>query len=729
MKRWNDTNKRPVSCCIKNVEEASSGMDIDMEEKKDDTKNRTTTKQKSNRQYKYMTNSQLLHLQLQDPEIRIHILTQLLIITSFLSSSLKSDDTLNKMTLDRICDDLERIEAKASEILKSTPPNGESHYLTLKWVLQERETIWKTWKKEKCQAKIEQHYEVSESKENSEADDREELAKKRRELMGGSLGANGSSTTESSSLSSLADLYSYKIDVKTELPDISMSIMKKHKPDTFDFLEDYVEALDPEAGIEEEYHPKNDKLFAWRAMRLLNEKHVGSLGIDHNGHAMINLHNGDFEGLVRKIWKKEKNMDVPGEMPVADKIVDHEEEEEENDQEEVVEEYKDEGEKVQALDKEERKIVDDAKMDVDESEVGKSKVNEVVKKSPESKQKDIPTRSAGQKRKRNDEDVTAVADGDEKKVKSEEKVETQATSKSIESQSQKQSEIKSAPNSKEEDQGSKASSTIPTKEDTDNNQDHAPKSKSSVSSTIQVTVNNNVDANTNGTTSSSSRKEEKNETVEKSEEKSVNRESQTKKVDNSNKQNPSVKTKSSKVETKANTQRSNNQPVKPQQSQSQQNKAKHIGGKAFEKRGPQFDGRQARSQNGQQNHGTVGGRQQRQNQMPAAAMNRRNDDRRGGGGGGGGGFQNQNHNQPPQGRGGMNMPRTPPNDGHQQRGHHGPQTHQPNHDNRRNQMNRRSDGRRFEQNNPGRFRDDRGRRGNQGGSGGGQPRRGGGGRR
>ena len=62
--RYNDANKRPVvSGCT--MQESSTAMDIDTneEEKKDDNNNIKTAK-KSNRQYKYMTNSQLLHLQL-----------------------------------------------------------------------------------------------------------------------------------------------------------------------------------------------------------------------------------------------------------------------------------------------------------------------------------------------------------------------------------------------------------------------------------------------------------------------------------------------------------------------------------------------------------------------------------------------------------------------------------------------------------------------------------------
>ena len=116
----------------------------------------------------------------------------------------------------------------------------------------------------------------------------EDLAKKRRRLMmSGPQGGSDSSDKSKSSgsaLTSLADLCSYKIDVKTKQHDISMSIVKKHKPNLFEYLDEFAEALDPDSGIKELYHPKNNKVFTWRAMRLLHQKHVGRLGITKDKH-------------------------------------------------------------------------------------------------------------------------------------------------------------------------------------------------------------------------------------------------------------------------------------------------------------------------------------------------------------------------------------------------------------------------------------------------------------
>ena len=43
--------------------------------------------------------------------------------------------------------------------------------------------------------------------------------------------------------------------------------MRKAAPPFNTFLNEYAEALDPDAGIEAEYHPRNNKLYCWRAIR------------------------------------------------------------------------------------------------------------------------------------------------------------------------------------------------------------------------------------------------------------------------------------------------------------------------------------------------------------------------------------------------------------------------------------------------------------------------------
>ena len=70
------------------LDQCTKATDAPAQTNKNTATTTTTPPASINRHYKYLTNSQLLNLQLQDPEIRIHFLTQFLIISSYLSQSI-----------------------------------------------------------------------------------------------------------------------------------------------------------------------------------------------------------------------------------------------------------------------------------------------------------------------------------------------------------------------------------------------------------------------------------------------------------------------------------------------------------------------------------------------------------------------------------------------------------------------------------------------------------------
>ncbi len=304
------------------VEDADADVDMeDVENKGGEKKKATSTNAK--RQYKYLTNSQLLHLQLQDPEIRIHFVSQLFILSSYLSTTLtnyvstRSGSTIpNKMTCEKMQSKIHQLEKRAGELLKKTPPNGEVHLQTLRWILSDREKNWSEWKRKKCTPPIEK-FRVTKSSSSAEVDD---VVAKRRRLMGGSLLLGGGA--EKKSIQDKSTRYMYELDIRKSLPGISTSMVKQSGIDQF--LEEYADALDPEAGIEEEYHPKRNKLSSWKALRCLARNHIGRFGNTDGGYSMIEKKTGDFEGIIRTVWKEEKDIDIPGEMPKAEEISDDE---------------------------------------------------------------------------------------------------------------------------------------------------------------------------------------------------------------------------------------------------------------------------------------------------------------------------------------------------------------------------------------------------------------------
>ena len=273
------------------------------------------------RHHKYLTNSELLHLQLKDPEMRIHFLTQLLIICYYLTSEIGvfvsggSDGPASDRGRGAL-DDLAKLRKRAEELLRATPPHGTLHLRTVEWLLEEREVIWQKWKKNKCQPKIEKYAEKRAVDRVSVANN-EEAKKKRRMHMPppsgrGHAGAVSEQLSDPHSLASTEELYSYRIDIKKDLPSISKSL-SSCVPDLDSYLEEYVEALDPEAGIEKEYHPRNDKAFSWRAMRLLARDHLSKFNL-------LQRRDGDFERVVRTIWKEDRGVDIPGKMPEPEEL-------------------------------------------------------------------------------------------------------------------------------------------------------------------------------------------------------------------------------------------------------------------------------------------------------------------------------------------------------------------------------------------------------------------------
>jgi THO complex subunit 1 len=69
-------------------------------------------------------------------------------------------------------------------------------------------------------------------------------------------------------------------------------------------LQHYVDALDPDAGIDDEYHPKNDRAYCWQAMRLFSRHHLDRL------HLVNCSGGGDFERLTRHVYL-DKGIEIP----------------------------------------------------------------------------------------------------------------------------------------------------------------------------------------------------------------------------------------------------------------------------------------------------------------------------------------------------------------------------------------------------------------------------------
>lgn len=216
---------------------------------------------------KYQTNSRLLSLQLQNVDFRVQVLTQYLAMSHHMASQITS-----------LTARLREFDDRAKRLLQDMAPRGPTHLRMTETLLEFMEPKWRSWKRKKCIPDLDG------AKNDMIAFKRLKQCLLREEH---------------------SDDDHDVIDLSRNLPELACQ-MKRHQPATDTYLGDYVEALDPESGIECEYHPRNDSLFTWRALRLLSTNYVGQ------GFEQVQP-NGDFEPLVRRVYREEFDIIIPGE--------------------------------------------------------------------------------------------------------------------------------------------------------------------------------------------------------------------------------------------------------------------------------------------------------------------------------------------------------------------------------------------------------------------------------
>lgn len=288
----------------------------------------TTTTTASPRPPKYLTSSNLLPIQMGDLDFRIHFLTQFLIVAHHLASeSPKLGSTLQEL------------ETRAKDLVQRKQPGdfpnrGKEHLQFIEFLLQQREPAWRQWKKNKCLPELEKTLPTTATATPTPT------------TVAAPLKAAGPSPTDTSV--SKAPMRKRKrlsdtslSDLKTENDDNAMIALEQLArprsavqagdgkgncisksplvPDLEIFLEPYVEALDPDAGIEHEYHPKRNAPYCWKAMRLLGQQHLGLF-------KMVQRNNGDFERVVRAVYEQ-RGIEIPGEPPALANDDEHDDEE------------------------------------------------------------------------------------------------------------------------------------------------------------------------------------------------------------------------------------------------------------------------------------------------------------------------------------------------------------------------------------------------------------------
>lgn len=219
---------------------------------------------------KYLTSAQLFHLQLHDPFIRMQLLLQLLIYFQrcvrlafgccefrldwfklipcliFILCSLKAKPPQINWQPEQ----LKPLEQRVYKLIEGIPSVGEDFARSVKNVLH-REVHWLDWKASSCP-----QFEK----------EPESLARKRKRPAEQEMKQNGGSA-----VSSALEVASMPIaDIAEALEENVPSYQRQIAP--------YEEAMDPENGIDEEYHPKHDKIYCWRSLRVISNSHLAAFG-------------------------------------------------------------------------------------------------------------------------------------------------------------------------------------------------------------------------------------------------------------------------------------------------------------------------------------------------------------------------------------------------------------------------------------------------------------------
>jgi len=220
---------------------------------------------------KFLTSPKLMGLQLRDPYFRRHMLVQILIFLQTATTERKGAVALGEQQRAQV----DELQQRCDELLRGVGPNGTAFAATVKGMLQ-RERHWIEWKRLGCSA-------------FDKAAAQAKVVKKRPAAASSRAGKRMS--LGHSELSRLWNLGSNSLEA------IADSSSKQRVPSLAKYLQPVVEQMDPAAGIEDEYKLKNDKVFTWKALRLMAKKDVSLL-------AKVSAPQGSIEAAVKHMLDK-----------------------------------------------------------------------------------------------------------------------------------------------------------------------------------------------------------------------------------------------------------------------------------------------------------------------------------------------------------------------------------------------------------------------------------------
>lgn len=186
---------------------------------------------------KYLTSSKLMGLELKDPSFRRHILVQCLILFDFLKTPGKNDKDGPSESMK---EEIKSCEERVKKLLEVIPPKGKEFLQSIEHIL-EREKNWVWWKRDGCPAF---------EKQPTERKIGNDGAKKRKPRW--RLGNK-----------ELSQLWKWA----EQNPNALTDPQRVRMPSVTEYWKPLGEDMDVSAGIEAEYHHKNNRVYCWKGLR------------------------------------------------------------------------------------------------------------------------------------------------------------------------------------------------------------------------------------------------------------------------------------------------------------------------------------------------------------------------------------------------------------------------------------------------------------------------------
>ncbi|PIA64155.1 hypothetical protein AQUCO_00201442v1 [Aquilegia coerulea] len=207
---------------------------------------------------KYLTSSNLMGLELKDPSFRRHILVQCLILFDYLKAPGKNEKDGPSESMK---EEIKTCEERVKNLLETIPPNGKEFLHSIEHIL-EREKNWVWWKRDGCPPF---------EKQSTERKTSHDSVKKRPRLRLGNR--------ELHQLWTWAD----------KNPNALTDPQRVRTPSITEYWKPLADDMDVSAGIEEEYHHKNNRVYCWKGLRYSSRQ-------DLEGFSRFTDHG--IEGLV-----------------------------------------------------------------------------------------------------------------------------------------------------------------------------------------------------------------------------------------------------------------------------------------------------------------------------------------------------------------------------------------------------------------------------------------------